>query len=311
MRFSENTIGSKVLVLVCTLCAAVMMTVLPTISSAGSKSGKLTIYVVNYPLKYFAERIAGEHATVVFPAPADEDPAFWTPDTDTIVAYQKADMILLNGAGYARWVSKVTLPKSRLVDTSKNFKDHYIIMEETVTHSHGQGGEHAHESTAFTTWIDLDLAAKQAGAAKRALIRKKPDLKGTFNNNYAVLARELTALDREIKKIAARNQSQPLIGSHPVYHYLARRYGLNIKSVHWEPDEVPDAGQMIEIRNLVKKHPARWMVWEGDPNESSVAKLKSLGISSLVFDPCGNVPESGDFLTIMRRNAENLKQAFQ
>ena len=63
----------------------------------------LTVYVVNYPLRYFAERIGGELVRVVFPAPADVDPAHWSPDAETVAAYQAADLILLNGAGYARW----------------------------------------------------------------------------------------------------------------------------------------------------------------------------------------------------------------
>ena len=63
---------------------------------------QLTACVVNYPLQYFAERIGGEHINVVFPAPADVDPAYWMPDTPTITAYQQADLILLNGARYAK-----------------------------------------------------------------------------------------------------------------------------------------------------------------------------------------------------------------
>ena len=65
--------------------------------SATAGDERLTVYVVNYPLQYFAERIAGDQATVVFPAPPDEDPAFWTPDVSTIAGYQQADLILLNG----------------------------------------------------------------------------------------------------------------------------------------------------------------------------------------------------------------------
>ncbi|MDJ0776875.1 MAG: hypothetical protein QNJ85_03360 [Gammaproteobacteria bacterium] len=44
----------------------------------------MTIYTVNYPLQYFSERIAGDHAEVLFPAPGDIDPAFWKSDTATI-----------------------------------------------------------------------------------------------------------------------------------------------------------------------------------------------------------------------------------
>jgi zinc transport system substrate-binding protein len=37
------------------------------------------------------------------------------------------------------------------------------------------------------------------------------------------------------------------------------------------------------------------------------ARLTGLGIGCLVFEPCGNVPEHGDYLSTMRRNIENLK----
>ena len=273
-------------------------------------SEQLSIYVVNYPLKYFAERIAGKHANVVFPAPGDEDPAYWTPDIKTISAYQKADLILLNGAGYAGWIDKVSLPRSKLVNTSAGFKEQYIRIEGAVTHSHGAGGEHAHEGAAFTTWIDFGLATKQAEAIAKALSRKKPDLKKTFQRTYAALERDLMALDREIKAIVSKNPSQPLVGSHPVYDYFARRYGLNMKSVHWEPDETPNDQQWMALQAILKDPPAKWMIWEGDPIKSSVDRLKSTGVDSLVFDPCGNVPGQGDFLSVMKQNVENLKSAF-
>ena len=68
----------------------------------------LNVYVVNYPLKYFAERIGGDHVEVVFPAPAGIDPVYWIPDIPSIIAYQQADLILINGANYAKWVDKVS-----------------------------------------------------------------------------------------------------------------------------------------------------------------------------------------------------------
>jgi len=272
---------------------------------------KLTVYVVNYPLQFFAERIGGEHVNVVFPAPADVDPAYWMPDTPTIAAYQQADLILLNGAGYARWVNKATLPRFRMVITSAGFKEQYLETAEIPTHSHGSEGEHAHESLAFTTWIDFSFAAKQAKAIAEALSRKRTDLRQIFQKNYAALEKDLIALDITIKEVVSNNHARPLVVSHPVYDYFARRYGLNIRSVHWEPDDILTNEQMMELNSILKEHPAKWMIWEGEPVQASVDKLKTLGIDSLVFDPCGNVPQQGDFLTIMRQNVENLKPAFQ
>jgi zinc transport system substrate-binding protein len=53
------------------------------------------------------------------------------------------------------------------------------------------------------------------------------------------------------------------------------------------------------------------MIWEGEPHPQSVTRLQAMGIKSVVFDPAGNVPEHGDFLSIMRQNVENLKPVFR
>jgi zinc transport system substrate-binding protein len=272
---------------------------------------KLTVYVVNCPLQYFAERIGGEHVNVFFPAPADVDPAYWMPDAKTISEYQQADLILLNGAGYARWVNKVTLPRFRLINTSAGFKDQYLETAEILTHSHGSEGEHAHELLAFTTWIDFSLAANQAKAILAALSRKRPGLKDVFQKNYQRLEQDLLKLDQDLKTLISKNSPRPLVVSHPVYDYFARRYGLNIKSVHWEPDEIPTNEQIMELKGILKDHPANWMIWEGKPIKESAQRLQAVGIDSLVFDPCGNAPDQGDFLSVMRQNVENLKPAFQ
>jgi len=272
---------------------------------------KMTVYVVNYPLQYFAERIGGEHVKVVFPAPAGIDPAYWMPDAKTISDYQQADLILLNGTNYARWVNRVTLPRFRMANTSAGFKDKYMEAAEILTHSHGSGGEHAHEALAFTTWIDFSLAVRQAKAIEEALSRKRPDLRGSFQKNYAALEQDLMVLDETIKQVVSKDRTEPLVVSHPVYGYFARRYGLNIKSVHWEPDEIPTNEQMMALNRILKEHPAKWMIWEGKPMKESAKRLKAIGLESLVFDPCGNTPDQGDFLSVMRQNFDNLKLAFK
>lgn len=297
-------------IVVCS-CLLVVFLIVPFAAWAGdSHPGPLNVYVVNYPLKYFAERIGGEHVKVEFPAPPDQDPVYWVPGIKTISEYQQADLILLNGANYAKWVKKVSLPRSKMIDTSAKFKNQYITSNEVVTHSHGAEGEHAHEALAFTTWIDFDLAAKQAKAIAKALSRKKPDLKDTFQKNYMALEKDLMALDQKIKQIVAKIQQQPLIASHPVYDYFAKHYSLNMKSVHWEPDEMPNQEQWMELRNILKEHRTRWMIWEGKPVNASVEKLKSVGVNSLIFDPCGNIPDKGDFMSVMRENVANLRTAF-
>jgi len=281
----------------------------PTESDA-SKTGPIVIYTVNYPLTYFAEQIGGEHVEVVFPAPADVDPAFWTPDAKTVADYQDADLVLLNGAGYAKWVAKVSLPKATLVNTSKAFRDQYITIEGAATHSHGPGGEHTHGETAFTTWLDPKLAAKQADAIRAALTELRPELGETFAQGFASLKSDLEKLDRRIAELVAKPPDRTVVFSHPVYQYLAWSYGINGHSVHWEPDEPPTEAMWAELRELLAEHPAKWMIWEGPPREETVAKLAEAGLESVVFAPCGNSPEEGDYLSVQRANLENLAPVF-
>ncbi len=272
--------------------------------AAEAPSTAVSVFVVNYPLAYFAERIGGELVEVHFPAPPGEDPAFWTPDAGTVSAYQDADLILLNGAGYAKWIERAALPASKKVDTSSSFADDYIPMAGVVTHSHGLDGAHEHGGLAFTTWLDPTLATQHAGAVTRALITRLPVFEAVFNERFIDLESELRALDERLAAAAKRVGNTPLIFSHPVYQYLIRRYGLNGVSVHWEPNQAPD---LAELEHLLEEDAARWMVWEGEPLPETIASLEEFGVSSVVYDPCGNVPDSGDFLTVMAANAAALE----
>jgi zinc transport system substrate-binding protein len=107
--------------------------------------------------------------------------------------------------------------------------------------------------------------------------------------------------------VAKLVRDRPVVASHPVYEYWARRYSLNLKSVLWEPDVVPSAEAIEELKKMLDGHTAQVMIWEGTPAAESVEKLQSLGIASVVFDPCGNVPEKGDWLTTMQSSIISLR----
>lgn len=270
----------------------------------------LDVYAVNYPLKYFAERIGGDLIRVELPVPADVDPAHWTPDPKDIVAYQGADIILLNGADYAGWIGLASLPESKLVNTSAGFADRYIRIEGAVTHSHGPEGDHSHGETAFTTWLDPTLAVLQAEAIRAALVEAYPEGQASFMDAFESLKRDLIAIDERLTEALAEIRFDPLLASHPVYQYFARRYGLNLEVVHFEPDELSDAMAWSDLQELLGAHPAKWMVWEGEPLPETVARLEALGVKIVVFDPCSNIPEAGDYLSVMQANVRNLEMAF-
>jgi zinc transport system substrate-binding protein len=270
---------------------------------------KITVVSVNYPLHYFAQRIGGDQIEAFLPVSPEVDPAYWKPDEAGIVLFQKADVILLNGAGYAKWIEKVSLPTSKMLNTSESFKANYIDLEEGLTHSHGPEGEHVHKGYAFTTWLNLKYAVEQAAAVRTKLVQILPEQKEYFEMNFQELETDLKILDDELMKISQNLQNQNLFASHPVYQYLASGYGLTIKSEHWEPDQVITEAQWKAFQEKLKNHPAKIMLWEGPPLPEVQNQLMEAGVTAVVYNPCGNQPQSGDFVSVIKSNIENLKAA--
>ena len=58
---------------------------------------------------------------------------------------------------------------------------------------------------------------------------------------------------------------------------------------------------------LLESHSARVMLWEAKPRVETSDRLKALGVRSVVFAPCANVPATGDFISIMRQNIAALR----
>ncbi len=280
-------------------------------SSAISAEDKFTIYTSNYPLQYITSRITGMEAKVEFPIPKDTDPAQWQPNAETIVRFQAADLIILNGANYEHWLNKVSLPAKKVLNTSLGMEQQLIGIEDEVTHSHGMRGEHTHDKTASFIWLDFSQAIQQAESILQSLVERFPQRESNFVQNFEALKQDISLLDIEMKNLVANNQDLPLLASHPIYQYMQRRYGLDIENMHWEPDKYPDEYEWNNLGKLLTGHLARWMLWEDVPLDETAERLGMMGVKSLVFNPCENAPREGDFLTVMKQNIKNLEQAFK
>jgi zinc transport system substrate-binding protein len=274
-------------------------------------SGKPVVCVVNYPLQYFAERIAGDAVEVVFPAPADVDPADWMPDRKTIKVYQNAELILLNGAGYAKWLDKVSLPASKLVDASAAFKSQLMKVEEVVTHSHGKGGEHSHVGTASHTWLNPRLAVLQAETIRDAFSKRLPDQAASFAANFETLKRDLMELDAELEAVVKSNRDRPVVFSHPIYQYFQRRFAVNSRTLDLMPNTVPDSSELKRHHDLRAKHAYDAVIWNENPGDGQVKELLRIGVKSYVFSPCANVPFEMDYLKAMETNLRNLESVYR
>jgi zinc transport system substrate-binding protein len=275
--------------------------------AVSEKVEQITLYTVNYPLKYLAERIGGELVTAVFPAPPGIDPAYWSPEPDQVAAYQTADLILLNGAGYATWVDRASFLRRQLIDTSAGFQDRLLPLDEASVHTHGPEGDHSHSGTAFTTWLDPTLALEHARVIADALTDLRPEQGEIFEQNLYALEGDLARLDQRLEQVAKHLGEAPVVFSHPVYAYLVHRYRLNGRSLHWEPDRIPDAEMWQEFASLLEVHPTELMLWEAPPEAETQHLLTALGVATAIYAPSAQPPDTGDWLTAMQSNVAALE----
>lgn len=274
--------------------------------SKGMCEEKLIVQSTNYPLHYFAERLRTDAFDLHYIVDPEVDPAFWKPSREEVEAFQKADIVLTNGAKYEKWLAHVSLRSARIVDTSKGFSDSFIHVEGKA-HQHGNGVVHSHAGTAFTTWIDFSQAAKQAEAIAERFKQARPGDADEIEKNRQSLLSDLASLDKEMKAFGTTWEKRPLMASHPIYQYFARAYGLEIEAIPWEPDMDLTGKDIADLKAILANHPARWMIWEDRPTEANIAALANLGVKSVVFAPCASRPESGDWLTMMRENLKNIQ----
>jgi zinc transport system substrate-binding protein len=265
------------------------------------------VFAVNYPLAYFAERIGGETINVTLPVPSDLNPAWWEPDGDAIAAFQSADLILLNGADYAKWTLRATLPWSRTVITTRDVEDHYIEVPDAIVHSHGPEGEHSHAVLASETWLDPQLAIAQARVIRQELEELVPAAADDFKLNFDLLVRDLEKLDQELKSVFAATDGWS--AADPAFSYIGRRYQLAMPILSLQQDEPATDQQWQNLEPILASQTVSRLLWSEEPQAATADRLRAMGMRSIVFRIAAQPPESGDFLSVMRENVEQLRNA--
>ena len=273
-------------------------------SDKKDETKRAKVAVTNFPVKWLVESISGNNVDVVYNVPGDIDPAYWEPTDSDITAMQEADLILLSGATYEKWLTSVELPASKMVDTSKDCKKMFITIKDAEVHEHN-GKKHSHDGTDFNIWLDAYILSIQAEEVLNQLIKLNPKMEEEYKKNHKAIVADVKSIFMEINKVSA-SQKQYL-ASHPVYDYLARANGWKVKNFHWEPEVMPSEEEWQKLEEALSH--SKYMLYEDEPSKEIVAKLNELGVKVIVFRTGGNTPPSKNLIKEMKSNLENLKKA--
>jgi len=232
-----------------------------------------------------------------------------------VADYQNADLILINGAGFETWVTKVSLPASKVVDTTAPLADKLLTFDQAVTHSHGPAGAHSHEGIDPHAWLDPRHAQVQAEEIRKALTRLLPERAAEFQANADALAADLRRLDRSLRDVTRAMGESPLLASHPAYNYLAAGYKWDIVNLNVDPQTMPGDDVFAALRQELRNRRPRILLWESPPRREVAERFsRELDVTNIVFSPCETLDAESqsvgkDYMTVMVANIERLTRA--
>jgi zinc transport system substrate-binding protein len=269
---------------------------------------RLHVQTTCFPVDWLVARIGGERIDRVNALPPGEDPPHWQPSGETIAELSRADLIVVNGAGFEKWMLTATLPLTRVVDTSKGLD---LIETESSTHSHGVKGKHSHSGTDPHTWSDPLTYVAQARTVYEALVAADPANATHYEANLQALVQDLEALDADYRLALASGKGVRMASNHPAYAYLARRYGLEIHPFGLDPEQAPEQEEVDEILALTQAPNPAVLLWEATPLPDVKAAFPER-VLHIVIDPLEQPPDGGvyDYLAQARTNIATFEKLF-
>lgn len=223
---------------------------------------KPSITVSIFPLKEFAEEIAGDKVDINCLVPNNMEPHDYEPKTKDFEKLINSDAFIYNGLGLEEWVVKVNeVIKNEdvlIVDSSKNV-DSITIEDENheEEHNHDNEEEHDHEHGAIDphSWLSLKEAQVQSEAIKDTLIEIDPENKAYYEQNYNEFKQKLDDLYNKYNEKFQTLQNKNFITGHAAFGYLCRDFGLEQKSVENVFGEgEPTPKQLENLVNFCKEN---------------------------------------------------------
>lgn len=288
-----------------------------------SPNGKdqLTLYTTVFPLQYFAERIGGKYVNVdtIYPPGADEHT--FEPSQKDMMELADSDLFFYIGLGLEGFVesAKKTLKNENvtLVATADNLdlaeEEHH--EEEGEHHEEESDEEHVHDVNPHV-WLDPLYSKEMALVMRDALIKKMPEKKALFEENFQQLATELEALNREYEETISTAKHKQMIVTHAAFGYWEQRYGIEQISISGlSTSNEPSQRELEKIISLADQEGLQYILFEQNV-QSKLAEIvqkeigaRALPIHNLAILTKENISDNETYFSLMKQNLESLNTA--
>jgi len=271
--------------------------------------GKIKVVATFYPLYDFAKNIGGERVYVTSLIPSGVEPHEFEPSPSTIKQLNSANVLIYNGAGLEPWLPKLLegIDNKNLIsaDTSKGIQ---LIS----TPNPAKGGEDPH------IWLDPVLAKKQVENIRDTLIQADPEGRSYYENNTNIYLEKLDELDSELRNTMKTCKKRDILITHATLGYFCKEYNctqIPIEGIN--PEAEPSPADIVKIIEQAKERNITAVFFESLINPKSAQTIaQEIKGTVASFNSVHGLTEEEqkqgkDYLSLMRENIANIKEALQ
>ncbi len=270
-----------------------------------------------YPLAFFAEKIGGTRVTITQLMPDNTELHAWQPSVSDIIAANKADILIYNGAQLDHWfeddiLTSINKTGKIIIDTTKD-----IQLLETANEEKQEENEHGLYDS--HTWISPNIGQQQAEQIYKALVQKDPTNREYYTQRWNDLKQRFITIDNAFQEGLSTKQKDTIFVTHAAFGYLANRYEFRqLGVIGLSADEQPSASSIAMLVSKMIEYEIDVVYVDPVYSDSYAQTLKSTlesktgkNIKILILYLMSGTIDSIDYFGQMEKNLDNLKIGLQ
>ena len=254
-----------------------------------------SIVATIYPIQDLAQEVIGNSSPVVSLVPPGSEPHSYEPTPKQIAELSRSKVFLTIGLEFQELEQKLIAanPGLKVIRVSDGIA---LIESESGTDPH--------------VWLSPKNAIIVSRNIRDGMVELDPGKAEIYISNYELLLARLKSLDQDYSDGLKSCTQRVIITNHRAFAYMARDYNFSQLSIAGlEPESEPKPSQIREILDIAKVNSIKYIYYETQVSDRVARSIADqIGAQVLLLDHVNAPVEHGDsYITIMRRNLENLR----
>lgn len=211
-------------------------------------------------------QLAGDHVSIIsILRDPNVDPHEYEANAQDAMAVANARLVIQNGLGYDTFID-------HLVAASPNPRRRLLVVADLTGH---HSGDNPH------LWYDPATMPELARAVVEYLVQIDPGNAAFYRDQYRRVQGSLRPLAAKVAALRARYAGAPVAVTEPVFNYMARAIGLDVRTPQKfqkaiEDGTDPPVTAVAEMQDQLRSHRVRVLLYNTQTVSPLTARLRQL-----------------------------------